>query len=101
MANLRVAESTVDWGVYNLCSSRRIVSISLFLSLSHTHTHTFFLFCLISVIHAHDASPFEVLASNVSLRTTLRGISSRKEERMGSGDEESETGSTALPPGGT
>ncbi|KYM76382.1 hypothetical protein ALC53_13409 [Atta colombica] len=44
------------------------------------------------IIHAHDASPFEVLASNVSLRTTLRGISSRKEERIGSGDEESETG---------
>ncbi|KYN01640.1 hypothetical protein ALC62_07612 [Cyphomyrmex costatus] len=42
------------------------------------------------VVHAHDASPFGVLASNVSLRTTLRGISSREEERMGSGDEESD-----------
>lgn len=75
-------------------SSRRIVSVSLFprtLLLSH----------LISVVHAHDASPFGVLASNVSLRATLRGVSSREEERMGSGDEESETGSTALPPGGT
>ncbi|KYN30470.1 hypothetical protein ALC56_15166, partial [Trachymyrmex septentrionalis] len=44
----------------------------------------------VGVVHAHDASPFGVLASNVSLRTTLRGISSREEERMGSGDEESD-----------
>lgn len=90
----RRVTSTVDPGVYNLCSSResRLASpFSIFLSLSSrccTRTRC-------------DLGFLVALASNVSLRATLCGISSREEERMGSGDKESETGSTALPPGGT